>query len=451
MTQTRRPRTLFRRIYLHGVALLLLVAVTLGAGGVLVGRDLRWRFHPLRLTQHVAGLLSASPDTALPAQLSLLAEAMDADLAVFAEDGRRLASAGVREVEPLPVDQVRQLRLAAGALRLGHLSSAYPAGAGRYLRVSVRAAETELLRRGLGALLLVVLVLAIASAPLARAMSRPLEQLSRAAERLGQGDLGARANLAAGDEVGDLGRAFDQMAERLGRLLEGQRELLANVSHELRTPMARIRVALDLAAEAEPEGARRHLADIERDLGELETLVADLLTTSRLDGGGALVLRREPVDLALVVGKAVERFRRRHPDRVIRAALEAVPSLAAEAGLLARVFDNLLSNAAKYSDASAPIAVRLQARDGAVAVTVEDRGIGIAPEDQARVFTPFFRTDRSRARDTGGVGLGLALSKQIVDAHGGRITLSSRLGEGTIVEVVLAASNEAMKPAHGRA
>ena len=451
MTHRRRPRTLFRRIYLHGVVLLLLVAVTLAAGGVLIGRDLRWRLHPLRLTEHVAGLLSPASDTALPAQLSLLAEAMDADLAVFAEDGRRIASAGAREVEPLAPDQVRQMGRTPGAVRLGPLSSAYPAGAGRYLRVSVRAAETTLLRRGLGALLLVVLVLAIASAPLARAMSRPLEQLSRAAERLGQGDLGARANLAAGDEVGELGRAFDQMAERLGRLLEGQRELLANVSHELRTPMARIRVALDLAGEAEPEAARRHLADIERDLGELETLVADLLTTSRLDGGGALVLRRQPVDLALVVGDAVERFRRRHPERQIQAVLDPVPSLAAEEGLLVRVFDNLLSNAAKYSDASAPIAVRLEAQEQAVTVRIEDRGIGIGPADQARVFTPFFRTDRSRARDTGGVGLGLALSKQIVDAHGGRITLTSRIGEGTTVEVVLPVSNEPTKPAHGRA
>ncbi len=437
MSRGRRPPTLFRRIYLHGVVLLLLVAAALGAVGFVLGRDTRWRLHPLRPAPRAAGLLAASPDEALPAQLSLLAEVMDVDLAVFADDGRRLAFAGVREIEPLSAGQVRDLRFRPGALRLGHLSAAYPAGAGRYLRISARAAEAELLRRGLGALVVVVLVLAIASLPLARAMSRPLEQLSRAAERLGRGDLLARANLRPGDEIGELGRAFDEMAARLGRLLEGQRELLANVSHELRTPMARIRVALDLAAEAEPGSALRHLRDIERDLAELEALVADILTTSRLDGGGALVLRRERVDLPLALGEAVARVRRGHPQREILAALDAVPALAGEPGLLARVFDNLLSNALKYSDASSPVRVRLHSREGGVVLCVEDQGIGIAPEDQSRVFTPFFRTDRSRARDTGGVGLGLALSKQIVEAHGGRIGLRSRPGEGTTVEVFL--------------
>src|SRR5262249_61055501 len=107
--------------------------------------------------------------------------------------------------------------------------------------------------------------------------------------------LGGRAGLHRSDEIGARGRALDGMAERLGRLLESRRELLANVSHELRPPLARIRVSLSLAAEAPPADAARLLQAIEEDVAELETLVGDVLTASRLDAGGGLVLRREPV------------------------------------------------------------------------------------------------------------------------------------------------------------
>ena len=98
--------------------------------------------------------------------------------------------------------------------------------------------------------------------------------------------------------------------------------------------------------------------------------------------------------------------------------------------LLRRVLDNLLDNARKYSDADRPIAVAARARDGMVEVEVRDRGIGLDPGDLARLFTPFFRSDRSRARGTGGVGLGLALAKRVVEAHGGRISAESGPGEG---------------------
>jgi signal transduction histidine kinase len=290
-----------------------------------------------------------------------------------------------------------------------------------------------------------VLVVALASAPLARAIARPIEQLGRVARRLGEGDLRARAGLTGRDEIGALGQTFDEMADRLERLLKGHRELLAGVSHELRTPLARIRVSLDLAAEAPPPEAARHLAAIGEDVAELEALVADLLTTSRLDAGGGLVLRRERVDLRSLVEAALQRLARTHPGRRVEAHLEAeAPPLEAEPGLLARVLDNLLDNAARYSDPASPLEVELRrapteagGETGGVSLTVRDRGIGIAPEDQARLFTPFFRADPSRARHTGGVGLGLALAKQIVEAHGGRITLMSQVGVGTTVGVWL--------------
>jgi signal transduction histidine kinase len=136
--------------------------------------------------------------------------------------------------------------------------------------------------------------------------------------------------------------------------------------------------------------------------------------------------------------RAAARFRRLHPQRVLEMDAATGPlRLDADPRLLDRVLDNLLDNAAKYSDAASPIELSLAAAEGGAALVVRDRGIGITSADLERVFTPFFRGDRSRARDTGGAGLGLALSKRIVEAHGGRITIESRTGEGTTVRVWL--------------
>src|SRR4029453_6971370 len=123
---------------------------------------------------------------------------------------------------------------------------------------------------------------------------------------------------------GALGRTLDEMAERLGRLLESHRELLANVSHELRTPLARIRVSLSLAAEAPPKEAARHLQAIEEDVAELEALVGDLLTASRLGAGGRVGLRREAVAPRALVEAAIGRFSRLHSGREVASRLAEV-------------------------------------------------------------------------------------------------------------------------------
>ena len=440
MSRERRPRTLFRRIYLHGLLLLVLVVLALGVASFLLGRDHRFRTSSLRLVHHVGGLLEAVPDEALSSLVPRLADDLDVNMAVYREDGTRLASGGLRPPPPLPRANARGPHARPRGPFARHLVAQGPAGRGRYLRLSAEGFEGDFLLHAIGPIALIVLVVALVSAPFARAISRPIEQLGRVARRLGEGDLTARAGLVQRDEIGALGRTFDEMAERLERLLKGHRELLASVSHELRTPLARIRVSLDLAAEAPPGETGRHLAAIEADVAELQALVGDLLTTSRLDAGGGLILRRERIEPRGFVEQALGRLSRLHPGREVEALFEPVVDLQGEPGLLARVLDNLLDNAARYSEPASPIEVGLRPADGGLELTVRDHGIGISSEDQARIFTPFFRADPSRARHTGGVGLGLALSKQIVQAHGGRIALTSEPGAGTTVRVWLPVS-----------
>ena len=428
---------LYRRIYLHGVVLLALVALALGVAGALLGRGVVWRGHPERLASHVASLLPASNDAAAVApDVRRLGRELGVELAVYREDGSLLGAAGPRTLPALPPEELRRLG-AAGVLH-SHFVVSVEAGMGRYLRLALRPPEGAFPGRALGALLLVVLVLAVGSLPLARGIARPLESLGQTARRLGEGDLTVRSGIRRGDEIGALARAFDEMADRLQRLLEGQRELLASASHELRTPMARMRVSLGLAAEAEGERARAYLDEIDSDLGELERLVQDVLTAARLEATGATPVTRARLDPGELLREAVHRLSRLDPARRLELSLEGpLPALTGDPNLLGRVLDNVLDNARMYSDASEPIALVARRAQDQIEIEVRDRGIGIDPADHKHLFTPFFRTDRSRARHTGGVGLGLALSKKIVESHGGRLWLESRPGEGTTVQVWL--------------
>jgi signal transduction histidine kinase len=294
---------------------------------------------------------------------------------------------------------------------------------------------------------IVLVGVGIVSLLLAQALARPLGDLARAARAFGAGKLDARARLSRRDEIGEVAAAFDEMADRVTTLLRAEKELIANVSHELRTPLSRIRVALDLAEEGDSATAREALSDIAVDLAELERLIGDVLTAARLDladgsNRGIPPLRRERLEMAGLVELAAARFRSAHPDRPLRVTIgHELPAVEGDPVLLRRVVDNLLENAHKYSPRGEDEVELSAARDdGGVRVEVRDHGIGVAAEDLPHVFRPFFRADRSRTRATGGLGLGLALARRIVDAHAGTIALESRLGEGTRAVVRLPAS-----------
>ncbi len=274
----------------------------------------------------------------------------------------------------------------------------------------------------------------------ARWIVRPIEKLSKAARAIGEGDLSARAGVQRTDEIGELAEDIDEMAQRIDRLVAAERELLANVAHELRTPLSRIGVALDLAAEGDATRARASLEDIAVDVDELETIVTDILTAARMDlGRPELPLHRSQVEPAAIAKTAADRLAARHPDRPLQLEIaNGLPEIDVDPVLFRRVVDNLLENAHKYTpDGTSPIKLAVSRDPAQVVFEVTDRGVGIPADDLPLVFTAFFRGERSRSRETGGVGLGLTLARKIADAHGGTVSLTSRLGIGTTARLTI--------------
>jgi signal transduction histidine kinase len=435
----RRHGTLFWRVYLHGVVLLVVVALAVGAVGFAVRRGAGWGPPgPAERAAARIGELASDPER-LSSELGHVRDTFGIEASVYERDGRLLATTASDPARAAKEGPPRR----GWVVRLEH---------GRTLAVHAWPHEPHL-GRGLLFIAAVLVALAAASFPLARSVAAPVERLTAAARALGAGDLSVRSGVRARGEMGELGQAFDEMAARLEGLVRGERELLANVSHELRTPLARIRVALELAAEGDAERARRYLGEIGQDLAELDGLVEEVLAAARLEarGAGALPVDAAPVDLAAVAREAGERFRSLHEGRTLELAVaEALPPVRGDAALLRRLFVNLLDNAGKYSEPPSPVRLAVRAERGAAVIEVADEGIGVAPEDLPRLFTPFFRTDRSRARHTGGTGLGLALAKRIAEAHRGTISAESAPGTGTTFRVRLPAAPQAGDPPAAR-
>jgi signal transduction histidine kinase len=284
----------------------------------------------------------------------------------------------------------------------------------------------------------------IAAIVFARHLEKPLQGIASAAERFGRGELSARTGVRRSDEIGVAAKAFDEMADRVTWLMTAQQELMANVSHELRTPLSRIHVAVDLLLDGVSDQAKELLPEIAHDLAELERLIDDVMVVTRLDLSrsrdprAGTPLQLEPLSAEELLHKAAARFRTHHQTHQLQ--VEVAPGLLplhADAVLLRRVLENLIDNARKYSEPGSVIRVSAEKSPRGIRFVVRDSGIGLDPADLQHVFTPFFRSDRSRSRSTGGVGLGLSLARRVVDAHDGTIDLESVSGHGTTVTMDL--------------
>jgi len=261
-------------------------------------------------------------------------------------------------------------------------------------------------------------------------LARRVRQLERAIQALGEGALDARVRVRDRSPVGELEQRFNEMAGRVEELLATQQSLVQAVAHEIRTPIARIQFQLEMMemAKDEAEHARR-AGELRAELDELDEMVGELLVFTRYDRGAA-DLPTEPVDVADAVAQQVRRAAERYPE--IEVELDGVTDelrIEAHARSFHRVLKNLVENGLRYAEESLVIRALPEAAGG-LELHVQDDGPGVPEPDRERIFEPFARVDDSRDRDTGGVGLGLAIVHRILAAHGGEVVVEEADGGG---------------------
>jgi heavy metal sensor kinase len=283
---------------------------------------------------------------------------------------------------------------------------------------------------------------------LARRALRPVGQMAEAADRIGIDRIHERlSEPKREDELGRLGRTLNRMLERIERGVEEKQRLVADASHELRTPLAVMRSEVDvtlLDERLDPE-AHAVLESAREEIDRMTRIVENLLTLARVDEGG-LKLLPAPVSLRDLAANALEPLQPGAAARGVEIKLAEGEAVAqADADLVRQVVTNLLDNALKYSERGSEVEVRVWSHDGRAGLTVKDSGPGIPAEARSRVFDRFYRVDASRTRSSGGSGLGLSISKEIIRAHGGRIWVESADGGGSSFSFEVPGSNGASK------
>jgi signal transduction histidine kinase len=266
----------------------------------------------------------------------------------------------------------------------------------------------------------IVLAIALLGYALSVHLARPLRNLRQVVDRFGGGELSARAQSARKDEIGELSRAFDAMADQIQTLRAAELRLLQDISHELRSPLARLGFNLELARSSpEPEVP---FARIKKDLDRLATLVAEILQLSCAEGDPSS-RNLEEIDLGDLLGNLLEDCSAEVRAKSCRLMLrnEAEATLIGDRELLRRGIENVVRNAIRHAPEGSLIEIDSRVLDGSATITVRDHGPGVPEEALTAIFNPFFRVGDDRSRAGGGVGLGLSIARRAIELHEGRV------------------------------
>jgi len=261
----------------------------------------------------------------------------------------------------------------------------------------------------------------------------PVQKLTNAAQKIAAGDLGQRIPTQSQDEIGTLATAFNQMADSLAQHEELRRNLIADVAHELRTPLTIIQGNLEAMLDGILPTSPEEIATLRDEAAMLTRLVTDLRLLS-LAESGQLKLERAKINVVELITRAVEPFRLQAQSSEVQLNLDLasnLPPIEVDVDRMTQVMRNLLGNSLRHTPAGGRVTVACQShKPQELSVTVSDTGEGIPPDDLPYIFDRFYRADKSRSRASGGSGIGLAIVKQLVEAHGGRVWVDSKPGQG---------------------
>ncbi|NMP30522.1 HAMP domain-containing protein [Thalassotalea sp. M1531] len=277
---------------------------------------------------------------------------------------------------------------------------------------------------------------------LARSLSKPLSNISNAAKQFGHGDLSTRLGKDAkrNDELGDLAKSFNHMADKLESNISAHQRLLGDVSHELRSPLTRLQMALALAQKKpkDAEALAQYFNRCELEVSRLDEMLEHVLTLSRLENSSQQI-EKIPCQLAKLLASIVEDGNFLGQDKGVTTKLIANcdPDLPLDQSLIASAVSNIINNAIKYSPPNSVVIIKLEQTSEHVSIVVSDQGKGVPDEVLPRLFEAFYRVADARDRATGGTGLGLAIAKQAVVAHGGEIYAENILNSGLKVTITL--------------
>ena len=265
----------------------------------------------------------------------------------------------------------------------------------------------------------------------ARALVSPINRMTKTAKAIKEGDLSARTELHGEDEIAHLGETFDEMADSIERDRELERRLTTDVAHELRTPLMAIQSTVEAMVDGVFEADEERLETVNSEVQRLSRLVDAILKLSRLENRST-PLKAEVVD----VGELIEGIVATHEAFVADSGLtlsyerERGVRVFGDADMIRQATANLISNAVRYTPEGGHISVRVKAGDIMASIAVQDTGIGLSPEEAKMVFSRFWRADAGRTRESGGLGIGLSVVKEIVDRHNGWVQVEGRKGEG---------------------